>query len=184
MSRFKYLFLLLALGILSVSGCGSKETGTEEASSPKTTSKAELTSTKLVWHSFEEGLRLASETNRPVYLFIDAKWCSWCKKMRRETFTDTQVKQAFSNLIPVTIDGESRETAVYQGNSYSLAQLSRQVFGVRGFPTSVFLEPNGDIIGGMPGYIKAQDMVVIANYIGEGHYKNRSFEDYMKEVGS
>jgi len=184
MSRFKYLFLLLALGTFSVSGCGSKETGTEEVSSTKTASSAEVTSTKFVWRSFDEGLRVASETDKPVYLFIDAKWCSWCKKMKRETFTDSEVKLAFSNLIPVTIDGESKEVVTYQGKSYSLAQLSRQVFGVRGFPMSVFLEPNGDIIGGMPGYMKAKDLAVMANYVGEGHYKNQSFEDYMKEMGS
>jgi len=184
MFRFKYIFLLLALGMFSVSSCGSKETGTEEASSPKTASSAELTSAKLTWHSFDEGLRVASETDKPVYLFIDAKWCSWCKKMRRETFTDSEVKLAFSNLIPVTIDGESKEVVTYQGKSYSLAQLSRQVFAVRGFPMSVFLEPNGDIIGGMPGYIKAKDFAARANYVGEGRYKNQSFEDYMKEMGS
>lgn len=189
MSRHKYLFLFLVLGMFSVSGCGSKETGTEEASSSKPASSAEMTSretnsTKLVWHNFDEGLRFATESNQPIYIFIKSRGCGWCRKMEQETFTDPEVKQALSNLIPIVLQGDSRRTVSYKGRSYSEAQLVREVFGVRGFPTSIFLEPNGDIIGGLPGYLQPKQMVVITNYVGEGHYKNRSFEDYMKEAGS
>jgi len=189
MSRHKYLFLFLVLGMFSVSGCGSKETGTEEASSSKPASSTEMTSrevasTKFVWHNFEEGLRLATEGNQPLYLFITSKACGWCRKMEQETFTDSEVKGALSNLVPVVLQGDSRRVITYKGQSYSEAQLVREVFGVRGFPTSIFLEPNGDIIGGLPGYLQPEQMVVITNYVGEGHYKNRSFEDYMKEMGS
>jgi len=184
MSRHKYLFLLLVLGMFSVSGCGSKETGTEEANSPERTSSTEVTSTKLVWHSFDEGLRFATKSNQPLYLFIKSKACGWCRKMEQETFTDSEVKGALSNLVPVVLQGDSRRMVTYKGQSYSEAQLVREVFGVRGFPTSIFMEPNGDIIGGLPGYLQPKQMVVITDYVGEGHYKNRSFEDYMKEMGS
>lgn len=188
-SRFKYLFLLLALGMFSLSRCGSKETGTEEASSSKLASSTEMasreaTSTKFVWRSFDEGLRFASESNQPVYVFIKSKRCPWCQKMEKETLTDPEVKQSLSNLVPVVLQGDSRRVVTYKGRSYSEAQLVREVFRVRGFPTSIFMEPNGDIIGGLPGYLQPKQMVVITNYVGEGHYRNRSFEDYMKEAGS
>jgi thioredoxin-related protein len=189
MSRFEYLFLLLILGTLSVSNCASKETASEEASSSKPVSSTEMTSreatsTKLVWHDFDEGLRFATKSNQPIYLFIKSKGCGWCRKMEQETFTDSEVKSALSKLVPVVLQGDSRRMLTYKGQSYSEAQLVQEVFRVRGFPTSIFMEPNGDIIGGLPGYLQPKQMVVITNYVGEGHYKNRSFEDYMKEAGS
>lgn len=184
MSRFKYLFLLLVLGTFSVSGCGSKETGTTEVSSPKPASTTGVTSTTVGWRNFDEGLGFATESNQPIYVFIKSKRCGWCQKMEKETLTDPEVKQALSNLVPVVLQGDSRRVVTYKGQSYSEAQLVREVFRVRGFPTSIFLEPDGDIIGGLPGYLQPKQMVVITNYVGEGHYKNRSFEDYMKEMGS
>jgi thioredoxin-related protein len=189
MSRFEYLFLLLILGTFSVSNCASKETATEEASSSKPVSSTEMTSrgatsTKIVWHDFDEGLRFAAKSNQPIYLFIKSKGCGWCRKMEQETFTDSEVKSALSKLVLVVLQGDSRSMVTYKGRSYSEAQLVQEVFGVRGFPTSIFMEPNGDIIGGLPGYLQPKQMVVITNYVGEGHYKNRSFEDYMKEAGS
>jgi len=188
MSRFRYVFPLLFIAVFAVTGCGSKETTSRETTSAEVGSQKtvppEVAPVQSDWHSLNEGLKLASESNQPIYLFIKTKACGWCRKMEQETFTDSEVKGALSKLVPVVLQGDSRRMVTYKGQSYSEAQLVQEVFGVRGFPTSIFMEPNGDIIGGLPGYLQPKQMVVITNYIGEGHYKNRSFEDYMKEMGS
>ena len=188
MSRFRYIFPLLLIAAYTVTGCGSKETTSRETTSGEVGSQKtippEAAPVQSEWHNLDEGLKLASESNQPIYVFVKTKACGWCRKMEQETFTDPEVRQALSNLVPVVLEGDSKRTVSYKGRSYSEAQLVREVLGVRGFPTSVFMEPNGDIIGGLPGYLQPEQMVVITNYVGEGHYKNRSFEDYMKEMGS
>jgi len=69
-------------------------------------------------------------------------WCGWCKRLDRDTFPDKTVIKLLQNFIPLKLNAERA------GRS-----LARR-YGVRGYPTILFLDHKGKLIGRIGGYLK------------------------------
>ena len=118
-------------------------------------------------------------TGKPVYIFISTEWCTFCKKMKGETFTDPAVQKILNDdFVNLHINPETQGETFVSGEKLSYKDLAQKL-GVTGYPTSVFYSPEGELIGVQPGYIDARQMAQLANYIGGGHYKEQSFQDYL-----
>ena len=96
----------------------------------------------LPWESgYEAALARAGSEDKPVMIDFYTDWCGWCKKLERETYTDTRVQEALSSFVLVKLNGD-REGRKLAAN-----------MGVRGYPTLVFLNPQGQEIGRIPGFM-------------------------------
>jgi len=119
-------------------------------------------------------------TGKPVYLFVSTDWCTFCKKMKSQTFTDPKVQELLNDLfVAITINPEKPGNVAFTGKEMSYSDLARQL-GVTGYPANYFFGPDGKLIGGQPGYIDAKAFADIAEYIGDGHYKDINFNEFMK----
>jgi thiol:disulfide interchange protein len=106
--------------------------------------KTEKSESGIQFHkgTWSEALALAKKENKLVFLDISASWCGPCKSLKANTFTDSKVGEYYnSTFINVEVDGEKGEGAT----------LARQ-YGVRAYPTLLFINPNGDIVQGTAGY--------------------------------
>ncbi|MEZ5357325.1 MAG: thioredoxin fold domain-containing protein [Candidatus Zixiibacteriota bacterium] len=122
--------------------------------------------------------------NKPVFLFITTDWCTFCKKMKGETFADPDIQNLLSDkFVNIVVDPEKEGTARFTGEELSYKDLASKL-GVTGYPTSVFYSDGGEVIGIQPGYIGVKDMKQITEYIGDGHYKDKSFQDYLSSAGN
>jgi thioredoxin-related protein len=88
--------------------------------------------------------------------FTGSDWCPWCIKLRQEVFSQPEFEAfASKNLVLVEIDFPKRTpqpVAVQKANSSLVAQ-----FKVDGFPTLIFLNPQGRVVhrgGYQPGGAK------------------------------
>ncbi len=92
--------------------------------------------------SWNDVLALAKKENKPVFLDISASWCGYCKKMKSNVFTAAEVATYYnSTFINVSVDAE-------KGEGVKLAKK----FGVRGYPTFVFVNPDGNVALQTSGY--------------------------------
>ena len=117
---------------------------------------------------FAEALRRARAEKKPLMVDAYAVWCGPCKQLDRMTFADAAVGAwAKKNVIAVKVDAE-------KGEGRRLSQR----YGVRAFPTILFLDPSGnelDRISGVFGpeaFTKAADAILagrtpIAEAIGK-----------------
>ncbi len=134
---------------------------------------------ELRWYKLTEGLEAAEKADKKVLVDIYTEWCGWCKKMDEEVYTDAGVMEYLDErYILVKMDAESPDQVEYAGEKMSEEQLS-SAFGVRGFPTTIFLLPNGEPITLLPGYIQAEQFLGILTYIGEDHYENMKYEEFL-----
>ncbi len=89
---------------------------------------------ELPWkHSLIEGLKLAKEENKPVFIDFWATWCKNCLAMDATTFKDEKVIQEFENYILVKYKAENLKV--------SPTKEILKHFEIIGLPTYITLAP-------------------------------------------
>lgn len=130
--------------------------------------------------TFEEILKLAQKDKKKVVIQVYADWCSWCKKMEKETYPNQEVQKELNrNYYLYRLNGESSETIEYDGRKWTKAELTK-AFGIRGFPSTIFLNYNSKPITVLPGYVDAKTFASILKFIGDDLYTKMTFEEFMK----
>jgi len=134
----------------------------------------------LTWMSFNDGLANAKKINKKVLVDVYTDWCGWCKKMDKETYGDGGIRAYLNkHYIAVKLDAESSSKVNYRGETYTQQDLAG-AFGVTGYPSIIFLQPNGEPITVYPGYADAEKFKGVLSFIAEDHYKTTKFQDYLK----
>lgn len=129
--------------------------------------------------SFEEVLKMAQKDKKKVIINVYADWCSWCKKMEKDTYPDPEVqKELKRNYYLYRLNGESKEVVEYDGRKWTKAELTA-AFGIRGFPATIFLHSNSKPITVLPGYVDAKTFASILKFIGDDLYTKMTFEEFM-----
>ncbi len=132
------------------------------------------------WLSLSEAQALAEEDGKKILLFGYAEWCTYCLKMRKETYPDSTVLSSLSQYYhPVQVDAESEEEINYNGRkmkSYELARFLR----ITSFPTHFFIDSDGTILGAQPGFIEPYVFSPLLNYVGTGAFQTMGFEEYFE----
>lgn len=135
----------------------------------------------VVWMGWDEGLREARRTNRPVLVDVYTDWCGWCKRMDRDVYARADVRDYLANrFVVVKLNAEAQDGVQYDGKDLTSAALAEQ-FRVTGYPTTVFLRSTGGHLINVPGYVPADRFLLVLRYIGEGHMeKGVEWESFLK----
>lgn len=54
-------------------------------------------------------------------------------------------------------------------------------YGVRGYPTTTFLKPNGQLIIQIPGYIEKRDFKKLLTFVVEKHYNTMNLKEFLQK---
>ncbi len=136
------------------------------------------------WLKYDEGVKLAAKTNKPMIIDFYTEWCGWCKKMDKTTYTDPQIIQYINKVfIPIKLNPELKEQYNIAGGPTDARSVGRS-FGVSSYPQTWFVEPNGKKIDKWPGFAPADKFLIVLKYIGDGIYKNQSWTEYQKVKAS
>ncbi|MGB2867170.1 MAG: thioredoxin fold domain-containing protein [Bacteroidota bacterium] len=147
-------------------------------------SNPEKPGTALSWKTLDEGIASAKQSNKKILIDVYTDWCSWCKKMDKDVYTDPAVIRALNaNFVVVKLNAESNNKVTFNNEVLTETQFSRSA-GVTGFPTTLFLDKNATPISALPGFVSADKFVKILKFIGEDHYKTTTFQDYISRSPS
>jgi thioredoxin-related protein len=102
-----------------------------------------FTDSAINWYTnFDEAKAAAVESGKIRMVDFYTDWCGYCRLLNSSTFTNENVIELASNFISVKINAESTE-----------GRPIAQKYSVRGFPTILFLDPNGNEIYKIGGYL-------------------------------
>lgn len=158
----KTLVFIAGLGLLVTCGCGFdkvfKNTHLDQPPSTAWSKRSpEIPTAHLAgWTtSADDAMETASREGKHVMaLFTGSDWCSWCIKLEDEVFSTSEFQSwASENVIPLKLDFPKRKKLAPHLESQNEALLARYKSHVRGYPTVLFLDANGEVVGKM-GYTK------------------------------
>ncbi|MBZ0201684.1 MAG: DUF255 domain-containing protein [Ignavibacteria bacterium] len=131
--------------------------------------------------SFNDALAKAKSEDKMIIVDVYTDWCGWCKKMDAEVYGNSVIKEIVEEyFIFVKLDAEGTGSITYNGKNYTGESLAAY-FEATGYPTTVFLEPDGKLIEfkydthkmkNIPGYFSVKDFKKILKYFKDGKYKD------------
>ncbi len=114
--------------------------------------------------SFKDILAKAKAEKKLIFLDAFASWCGPCKMMEKNIFPLPAVSEYYNaNFINARFDmekGEGRDIAMK--------------YGVRSYPTFLFLNGNGEVVLKNYGYMGEADFLTIAKEANQPKYRNSS----------
>ncbi len=151
----------------------------------KKSAASTLAPAEISWLSYDVGMARAKKEGKHVLIDFYTTWCGYCKKMDRSTFRDKAVVGFISkSMVAVKVNAESNKPIMHEGKRLTERELSRRVYGVRGYPTYWFVSPKGEKLFYIPGYRSGPDFLNFAEYAGGGHYKKGSYKSFLESKKS
>lgn len=121
--------------------------------------------------SFKEILAKAKTEKKLVFIDAFAVWCGPCKMMEKNIFPLPSVKEYYNaNFINARFDmekGEGREIAMK--------------YGIRSYPTFLFLNGDGEVVMKNYGYMGEQDFLTIAKEANNPKYRTSSNKELFEK---
>jgi protein disulfide-isomerase len=114
---------------------------------------ADAAPAELRWYtSWERAQARAEETEKPILAFFTGSdWCGWCQRLQAEVLqTDRFAEWAADRVVLLELDFP-RTTEQPESRARQNKRLAGQ-YNIKGFPTIVFLSPEGGEIG-RTGYV-------------------------------
>lgn len=99
--------------------------------------------------TFDEALAKAKAENKLVFMDCYTTWCGPCKYLAKEIFTQKEVGDYFNkNFVNVKMDMEKGE---------GIALNTK--YGVKAYPTLLFIDGNGNVVQKLVGGMKAEELI-------------------------
>lgn len=153
-----------------------------------------LNAQEIHWMSFEKAIE--AQKTKPKKIMVDAytKWCGPCKMLDRNTFHNPDlVAYVNKNYYAVKFNAEGNEKIEFKGKTFSNPNFDPNkkgrnsshelagYYGVRAYPTILFIDEKSDFIGPLVGYKTPKQLEIFLKIFKNDDYKNiKTKEDFEK----
>lgn len=149
---------------------------------------------QIQWMSWEEAVVANKKHPKKILVDVYTEWCGWCKKMDKTVFSDPIIAAYVKeNFYAVKFDAEQKTTIKYDGHEFKfnpnatrrgVHDLAIALLDSRmSYPSLVYLDERRDRISISPGFKAADKLIHELNFIEEGHYKTKTYKEYLATLG-
>jgi thioredoxin-related protein len=131
--------------------------------------------------TFDQGLRLAREQHKPVFVYFGRFGCAWCDQVNKQTFVDPELRALYiKDYVLVYVDSESgKRLRLPSGERITEADL-----GVRykafATPLFLYLDADGKELARIPGIQTVQNFRDYDRYVMDGHYRTQTLVEFLR----
>ena len=146
------------------------------------------------WKTIEEAAAMDSTNKKLFFIDFSTSWCSYCKKMDRETFQDPVIYTILNRYyVPVQFDAEGESTFVWDGRTYipaperrddggkNMHSFTYRILGNNAkYPSIAFFNKDQRLKQILEGYQSAYDLQIILWYFCSGDFLSYAFYKYQE----
>ena len=137
------------------------------------------------WLTFAEASKLSAKRPKKIFIDVYTTWCGWCVQMDKTTFKDPNItKYVNDKYYAVKLNAESHTMVTYKGKEMSEMELAKNIFKATGYPTTVYLDQDQNLLQPIAGYLEAEMLNKILHFYGEDQYKAMSWEQFQANYNS
>ncbi len=200
--KYSAYILIIAAAVLTAVGCGQSE---DQANAEMNTAKPTKQSVEAIpaadtdtqakpvvstdsldehnwYHDWDEGLAAAKRENKPIIVDFYTDWCHWCTVMDEETFSAPAVMKAMNDdWVKIKINAEDNNTkGTFRDKTLPYSNLA-QAFGVRGYPSYLFFDKEGQPITVISSYFEKEKFLPILEYFEKELYAEEvNLQEYIE----
>ncbi len=144
---------------------------------------------KIQWYSIEQAEKLNEKNPKKIFIDVYTDWCGWCKRMDATTYQDPKIIQLLNNdFYSVRLNAEQKNDIEFKNKSYKYIANGSSGYnelaavllnGQLSFPTTVYLDENLNEIQPIPGYLTADKLEPILQFLGKDFYKKQTWEQFL-----
>jgi thioredoxin-related protein len=167
---FLAALVLVIVGIKINGNAQQRSTLTSAAVKTSTSAKTE----DVFASDFTAALAAAKKDKRPVFVDFYTDWCSWCKKMDEETYSDPGIQKLVKEgwvAMKINAEDDSKK-GVFNGKSMTYKEIG-QYFQVKGYPSFLFIDKEGKPVTVLPGYFPKEDFALVLKYFKDELYTKK-----------
>ena len=125
--------------------------------------------TKINWLEWgKEAFEKAKKEDKPILLDLTAVWCHWCHVMDATSYSDEQCTKIINeDFVPVKVYIDKRPDI-------------RERYNMGGFPSTVFLNPEGHIIAGET-YVPPERFKLVLEAVKDSYKKRK--DEIKQRIG-
>lgn len=154
-----------------------------------------LSAQEINWVTLEEAIELQKKEPRKIIMDFYTNWCGPCKLLDKKTFKNKDVVNYINeNYYAVKFNAEGNDVVVFKGREFTnpryLAERANrrnyshqlsQYFGVRAFPSIVYLDEKGDVITKIEGFQTPQQLeLYLKMFKNNDHLNIANKSDFKK----
>ena len=123
------------------------------------------------WSGFQDALGKAMQSDKLIFVDVYTDWCGWCKKLDKDVYSRDDIRSYLDEkFVSVKLNAEDNSTSVtIAEQELTYAQLA-SAYGVRSFPTTLFLLSDGKLLYALRGYHPPERFMKALRYFGEKTY--------------
>lgn len=96
---------------------------------------------------FEKAKKEAAEKNLPILVdFSGSDWCGWCIRLDEEVFSERKFQSYAKKNLVLFLADFPRQKKLKDDVKEQNEALAKK-YGVRGYPTVLLLDANGEVLG-------------------------------------
>lgn len=99
--------------------------------------------------TLESAIKKAKSKNMPIMIDVYTDWCTWCKELDKNTYANKKVIDMAKKMVSVKLNPETSK----EGEEIAAK------YGVKGYPTVLFINADGIILENVGGYIEGEKFV-------------------------
>jgi thioredoxin-related protein len=146
---------------------------------------------EIKWLSFQQAQELQKTNPKKIFVDVYTDWCGWCKRMDASTFQSPEIVDYVNQYYyAVKFNAEQKEPIEWNGKTYknsgggnrSTHELAIFLLNNRlGYPTTVFLGEDLNLIQPLPGFMEAEKLEPILHYFGTDNHKKMPWDAFERE---
>jgi len=156
-----------------------------------------LSAQEINWMTFEEAVEAQKTTPKKIFVDAYTTWCGPCKMLDQNTFKNKDVADYINDqYYAVKFNAEGGKSIDFKGKTYSNPNFDANktgrnsshelsgFFGIRAYPTLLFLDEEANYIGPVPGYRTPRQLEILLKLFKTDAYKTVTTKEEWEKYNS